>query len=217
MEEKLYFKPASYGKKAKKRPEPEKPTRLEKDKSNHRLRNLIIFALIIVIVIVIILWLLRGKTTTTGQYPANIRNESLTCKTENLGYEKVSDVSSNNKELKINMIFASGDSLSSGNLSYTLHFASYAEAHSAEAVSHAQFNIGLQELGYDAGKFNNKFSIIGSDLVITLNLSSKTALDETTRSYFLVNYKKNGELPSTLSDYKSNYESQGFSCESTLR
>ncbi len=218
MEEKLYFRPAKYGKGLKKHKEKSKEpgkAELKKGDKNHPVRNFVILMLALATIIAVVIWLLRGKTATTGQYPANVRNESLICETKNLAYEKVNNVNSGNKELKISMIFADTNLLSSASLSYTLRFASYSEAHSAEAVSHAQFNLGLQALGYDASKFNNKFSIIGNDLVITLNLSSKSSLDEATRGYFLVNYKDGDILPSTLAEYRQNYETQGFTCTST--
>lgn len=211
MEEKLYFEPENYGKK-KEHKEPQKKS----EKKDHRILKLLGFLLFLAIIFLIIIWLLRGRTTTSGQFPANVRNESLVCESDNITYEKVNSVSSDDKNLKISMVFNGEASFSSASLKYTLHFASSGEAHSAEAVSHAQFNLALQALGYDAGKFNNKFSEIGSDLIITLNLSSSKTLDDTTRSYFLVEYAENDMLPETLSEYRHNYESQGFACISTV-
>ena len=213
MEEKLYFQPENYGsgKKQKEKKPKEKP-----EKKEHRFLKLFGFLLFIAFIVTIIIWLLRGRTTTSGQFPANVRNESLVCESDDITYEKVDSVNSTDKNLKISMVFNGEASFSSASLKYTLHFASSGEAHSAEAVSHAQFNLALQALGYDAGKFNNKFSEIGSDLIITLNLSSGKTLDDTTRSYFLVEYTDSGNLPETLSEYRHNYESQGFACTSTV-
>ena len=221
MEEKLYFRPADYGKglksKSKKQKQSEK-VRGDTDGNggNHRLRNFIIFTLVLALIIVVILWLLRGKTTTSGQYPENVKNESLACESKTIIYEKTNSVNSDDKDLKFSMVFAGKESLSSASLKYTLRFQSYEAAHSAEAISHAQFNLALQALGYDASKFNNKFSILDNELVITLSLSSDKSLDDTTRSYFLVDYIKDDQLPKTLAEYKSNYEKQGFSCTSTI-
>ncbi|MBQ7802765.1 hypothetical protein IJ380_02810 [Candidatus Saccharibacteria bacterium] len=215
MQEKLYFSPAHYGKGIKKKDKSTELPTEDNGEKNHRIRNFIFVVLFLAILVVVIIWLLRGKATTSGQYPANIRNESLTCRSETIAYDKVSNISSDNKELKISMVFAGKDTLSSANLEYILIFGSYSEAHSAEAVSHAQFNIGLQTLGYDAGKFSNKFSIIDNRLVISLHASSDKALDDTTRSYFLIDYADSGELPKTLTEYRKNYEQQGFSCVST--
>lgn len=219
MEEKLYFAPADYGR-GKKRSEKSgslsKPNKKEKSKKEHKAIKLVAFLLFVAITAIIILYLLRGKTTTSGQYPENVKNESLTCESKTITYEKTNNVNSDDKDLKISMVFAGTESLSSASLKYTLRFQSYEAAHSAEAISHAQFNLALQALGYDASKFNNKFSILDNELVITLSLSSDKSLDDTTRSYFLVDYIKDDQLPRTLAEYKSNYEKQGFSCTSTV-
>lgn len=217
MEEKLYFRPANYGKGLKKRKEKPAPAKKQTDgEKNHRARNLALFLALLAVIVAVILWLLRGQTTTTGQYPANIRNEALTCRSGTIVYDKVSNINSANKSLKISMIFTGEEQLSSASLEYALTFSSYSEAYSAEAVSHAQFNLGLQALGYDAGKFNNKFSILDNKLIITLSASSDKNLDDTTRGYFLIEYTDGRELPKSLGEYRQNYERQGFACTSTI-
>ena len=125
MEEKLYFKPADYGKgKKRKRAEEDEP----KEKKNHKALKLIGVLVFLTILIVVIIWLLQGKTTTTGRYPANVRNESLSCLATDKAYEPANRISSDNKELKIDMIFYGAEKLSSVSLKYTLTFASSEEA-----------------------------------------------------------------------------------------
>ena len=218
MEEKLYFTPGDYGKGKKRTEKSTAPSNAKnpKRKKNHKVFKLVGFLLFLAILILIIIWLLRGKTTISGQFPANVRNESLTCDSADIIYPEVDSVNSDNKEFKISMVFNGADSLSSASIKYTLHHDSNGEAHSAAAIAHAQFNIGLQELGFDSGKFNNKFSEIGSDLVVTLNATSKTEINETTARYFLLLPTGDGVYPKTLPEYRDNYEMQGFSCVSTL-
>ena len=214
MEEKLYFKPADYGagkkKEKQRREQPDKA-----DKKDRRALKLVIFLTFIALIILAILWLLRGKTTISGQFPANVRDESLVCESDKITYEKVNQINSENKNLKISMVFNGKESLKSADLKYTLTFGSYSEAYSAEAISHAQFGLGLQTLGFDLSKFSNKFSIIDNVLDISLHLSSEKGVDDATRSYFLINYKDDNSLPLDLSEYRQNYESQGFTCAST--
>jgi len=219
LEEKLYFAPADYGrgkKHSEKSGSLSELNKKEKSKKEHKAVKLVTFLLFIATIAIIILYLLHGKTTTSGQYPENVKNESLTCESSVITYEKTNNVNSDDKDLKISMVFAGAESLSSASLKYTLRFQSYEAAHSAEAISHAQFNLALQALGYDASKFNNKFSILDNELVISLSLGSDKTLDDTTRSYFLVDYVEDDQLPRTLAEYKSNYEKQGFSCASTI-
>ena len=212
MEEKLYFKPASYGKGIKKKPEPEKLAKTEKGEKNHRFRNLTVFMLFLAIIIVAILWLLRGRTTTTGQYPENIKNESLTCASDNITYSKIGSVLPTKHELKINMVFYGEEKLSSINLRYNLTFASDAEAYAAEAKSHADFNLGLQKSGHSSGSFHNKFTLMDNTLNISLR-ADNNEIDELTREYFLLDRTN---PPTTINEYQANYEAQGFSCSSTI-
>lgn len=200
----LYFEPESSKNKEK------------KTNKNHRWVRLAIFLVALLLAVLFVIWLLQGETITSGQFPENVRNESLVCVNKNIVYEKVNKVDSPNKELKINMIFNGKNTLNSVNLGYTLIYDNDSEAYSAEAVSHAQFNLGLQALGYDAGKFNNKFSLIGNKLVIVLNATSSNIADKDTKQYFLIKSTDEAESPKNLEEYQYNYESQGFACESSL-
>ncbi|MBQ3294383.1 hypothetical protein IJG98_01470 [Candidatus Saccharibacteria bacterium] len=214
MEEKLYFKPASYGKGIKKKDKSTKPD--ESDKNNdHRIRNLILFLALIAIIVLIILWLLRGKTTMTGQYPENVSNESLTCVSANTQYEKTSWIDSDNKELKINAIFNGTESLKSISLIYTLYYADEGEAYYAEAKSHAQLNDGFAAIGFDVQKFDNKFARYGNKLIISLT-ANKSEINEYSASYFLLPVEDDGLKLKTISDYKNAFENQSFSCTATV-
>lgn len=210
MEEKLYFKPADYGKgKKRKRAEEDEP----KEKKNHKVLKLIGVLVFLAILVVVIIWLLQGKTTTTGQYPANVRNESLSCLATDKAYEPANRISSDNKELKIDMIFYGAEKLSTMSLKYTLTFASNEEAYSAEAFNHAGFNLGLQERGFSSGSFNNKFSLMDNILVLALHADASEVEEELVREYFLLD---RSAFPKTLSDFRKHYESTGFSCTSTI-
>lgn len=211
MEEKLYFKPAKYGKGIKQKAKPEKTA---DENKNHRVRNLIFFLIFIVVIVLIILWLLRGKTTVSGQYPENVSNESLTCVSINTQYEKTSWIDSDNKELKINAIFNGTELLKSISLIYTLHYADESEAYYAEAKSHAQLNDGFAAVGFDVRKFDNKFARYGNKLIISLT-ANKSEINEYSASYFLLPVEDGDLKLKTISDYKNAFEGQGFSCTTT--
>ena len=80
-------------------------------------------------------------------------------------------------------------------------------------MTHNQFNIGVQNAGYSAGKFNNKFTVMDNKLVVTLSIPNGK-LDDFAKSYYLIPSESN--LPMTLKEYKEIYESQGFTCESSI-
>ena len=211
MEEKLYFKPAKYGKGIKQKAKPEKD---EDGGNNHRDRNLVILLLFLVIIILIILWLLRGKTTTSGQYPENLKTESLECTSDSIRYQKIAiHGKPKSTELKISSTFYGTEKLSSINLRYSMYFDSEAEAINAEAVAHASFNIELQGNNRSSSEFHNKFTILDNKLETSLfaNLSD---LDNFSKSYFVLFQDK--DLPETLYEYRKQYEDQGFKCEASI-
>lgn len=215
MEEKLYFKPGNYGKGTKK-----KPVTHGDDKDNsdnpHRLRNFIVLILVLALIVLIIIWLLRGKTTTSGRFPENVKNESLECNIANKIYDKTNNVSPANTETRVTMIFYGESEFSSINFRYTMHLASVKEAGEAEAITHVQFaeNLGYSGLTYE--EFNNKFTRIDNDLILSLYSSEKFKKD-TAYEYFLINKDAStGAYPESLEDFRKNYESQGFTCKSSL-
>ena len=213
MEEKLYFKPESYGKGKKKKQQTEQRVEKNTDGKSHKVLKIVCLLLFLLVVIIIIIWLLRGKTTTTGQYPANVRNESLECISKELIYPKLGDFTPVPKEntLTITAVFLGGSSLSSVSIKNLMTFESNHDAIIAEARAHANFNIGLRPYNYSTDKFENKFSIIDEKLLVNLTGKSKE-LDEMSKDYFLI---KSDELPTSLAEFRAEYEAQGFTCRAT--
>lgn len=212
MEEKLYFTPAKYGKGVKKRKE--KTEKEDKDEKGHRVRNLVFFLLLLVIVVLIILWLLHGKTTTSGQYPENVKNESLTCITTNKKYTILDKIESNDKEIKINGVFNGTETLKSLSLIYTLNYGSESEAYRSEAISHAQLNETLANSGFSSSKFSNKFTRYKEKLIISLT-ANKNELNEYSAKYFEIVPDESGQIPNSLSELRKKYEANGFKCNSS--
>ncbi|MBR3232929.1 hypothetical protein IKF74_01445 [Candidatus Saccharibacteria bacterium] len=210
MEEKLYFKPANYGKGKKKEQTEQKSE--PKTEKNHKALKLVIVLLALVIIVAVIIWLLRGKTTTTGQYPANIRTDSLECTSNKLDYEKIGtlNIITIKKELELKLLFSSNDELKSINLKNFLTFDTAKEATSAEAIAHAAFNKGLSAKGYNSEQFENKFTLMDNQLVLTIHNDSQ--LNENSKDYFLLAPE---ESPNTLHEFQKIYESKGFTCKST--
>lgn len=210
MQDKLYFQPEDYGSGKKEYKEPKKKS----EKKDHRILKLLGFLLFLLIIILIILWLLRGRTTVSGQYPENVKNEYLDCVSEEIDYAKLGnyDVTTKEKELEITATFKGGDTLTMISVKDKLTFFSNHDAVIAEARAHANFNFSLRGPGYDTNKFDNKFSIVGEKLIV--NLTGKAGeIDEYAKDYFLIESDK---IPETLAEYKDEYEAQGFTCTSSV-
>lgn len=209
MEEKIYFKPEDYGKKKGKKEKPEK--------KNRKGLKLAIFLIFIAIIVIVILWLLRGKTTTTGHYPENLRNESLECIAKDLVYEKTNQVHPISTEMRIVAIFYGESEMNSLNLKYSMRFQSDTDSAAAEAIAHVQFAENLSYSGLSYEEFNNKFTRLDNELVLTLYNSGGKMKQEPMYGYFLI--EKNSDrdyYPNSLSEIRKNYESQGFTCKSSL-
>ena len=181
---------------------------------NNRTHQIVRLAGVIVILLAVIiaLWLLlRGKTTTSGRYPDNIKDESLVCSSDSKIYDKLGSFSPapSSTELKITAIFRGTDTLNRLSIKNLMTFESQSEAVVAEARSHANFNLGLQALNVDSGSFENKFSILDKQLLFNLT-ARKSDITDFSKAYFML---KSDKLPETLADYKAEYESQGFKCE----
>ena len=209
MEEKrLYFEPEFSGKKKRKKEKSEK--------KNHKLLKLFFFLLFLLIITLIIIWLLRGSKTVSGQYPENVKNESLTCISKTIIPPRIYYIDSKEKELRINAVFNGTDNLKSLSLIYTLNYDDVESAYAAEAKGHAEFNKTLASSNYPVDKFSNKFARYDEKLIISLS-ASKIELDGISASYFVLDLGKNREMDlETLKDFKKNYESQGFLCNSTV-
>lgn len=219
MEEKLYFTPASYGK-GKKRSG--KAGRLsvsdkkEKPKGNHKAIKLVSFLLVLAIIIIVIIWLLRGKTTTSGKYPEDVRNESFTCEGDGVAYQILGELPNTKKNLKISGIFKGGESLKSLSIIYTLYYDNYDEVVASEAVRHADMNFALSAAGFSPSKFNYKFSRFDSYLTLQLYATTND-IDEIAAPFLMID--TNDELKvdvATLDEYVSNYEAKGLSCKTTI-
>lgn len=215
MEEKLYFKPEGYGKGKKKKQQTEQRVEKNTEGKDHKVLKLVCLLLFLLILIIIIIWLIHGKTTTTGEYPANVKNESLECTSHELTYNKLGIVSPAPKEtaLTLTAVFSGGNELRTLSLKNLMTFESNSEAIVAEARTHANFNIGLRAYNYGTDKFDNKFSIMHEKLLVNLTLK-KTEFDEFSKDYFLI--ISSDPLPSSLEDFQKEYEAQGFTCRTTF-
>ena len=213
MEEKLYFKPASYGK-GKKKKQAEQKGKPE-NKKNHKSLKLVIVLLVLAIIVAVIIWLLHGKTTTTGQYPANVKNKAVNCESGTLTYPKITSVTSDKRNIKINLIFNEKDELKSISLTYALFYDSEEAVKRAEAFSHAEFNLGLNEQGYNASAFENKFARLSDQLIISL-FGDASTVNEYNASYFMISdTESTSSLPKTIKEYTDRYQKQGFTCNTS--
>ena len=114
MEEKLYFKPADYGKGTKK-------AKVKPEKSPKPFLRLGIVLVIFIALIIVVLYFLRGKTTTTNEQIPTVKSTSLSCFSDSFVYPIFTYDGAKSRELSIKMIF-SEDTLKSVALEYSLFY-----------------------------------------------------------------------------------------------
>lgn len=175
-----------------------------KQKYNRRWLIPVGIILVITTIILILLFLLRGTTVIQGEYPDNEKSESLTCIVENTTYSFMKDDGEGIK-IKINTIFTK-NVISSISLTATKTYSDELSANQALARMMANMNRSFDtELG--AGAFNATYST--NEAVAQMNLyANADALKAEYLKYFMID-----DLPQTIEQYQSNYESQGFKCK----
>ena len=206
MEEKLYFAPAKFGKGKKKEQKSSEPG------NKKRFLKLAGFLIFLLVVGGVIFWFLHGKTTVSGNFPANITTESLACSSDGSTYEKVSYNGSLKNRARITIIFEGTESLRNYSLSYTMSFSSNAAAKSAEGVIHYNFGRDLSANGFGFSEFDNRFSIQSNELIISLYASKEDLARKNAAPFFML---EEGNHLATLVDYRTFLESINFTCRST--
>ena len=200
--ENLYFEPEPSGKTKRKKKE---------EKKNHKFLKLFVFLLFLLILILIIIWLLKGSKTVSGQYPENVKNESLICKATGLIPPKIDSIDSDEKEITINAVFGD-DELKRLYFTYSLRYDTEDAAYGAEAKSHALLNKAFAASGYSADEFDAKFSRYGGNLTISLTTTSNE-IDAFSAPFFMIQDNYRDGL--TLQSLNEMYKQQGFNCQTS--
>ena len=202
----------------------EEQQRIRQKKKKPRILGMILRLIlaigVIVVLVLVLINLLKGESSVKGEYPANIKNNAVTCKSSLIKYPKITKAESDDTELDITMIFRGEEELKSISLTYTMKFEDEEAVKKAETFSHAEFNFGLEEQGYNSSAFNNKFSRYGKELIITL-FAESNAFNDKAAQYFLLNdsEEENSKfaMPTNLKTFMKAYQNRGFTCTSTSK
>lgn len=170
--------------------------------------SLIITVIFIAIAIIILIFLLKGETKTSGNYPEDLTNSSLSCSKNGELYPFFEYDQSDRKEIIINASF-NKQQLGSISLITRLYYSDEDKIIGSEAFNHAAMNKSFgPSLGPDA--LGASYAKLSDSMKMSLFANQSDINTETAR-FFLID--TDGGLPQTLDEYRSNYEQQGFSCE----
>lgn len=183
-------------------------------RNGHNKRNLKISAIIIgiilaVIIIVLFILLLNGKTTTTGNYPDNVSDESLTCTANNIKYPFFTYDNATKKEAEINILF-SRDKLKSIALTYSLYYDNQQSITGSEAHNHAAMNISFGKNGMGADALNANYAKLENRMRMSLYANGNEISNISLQYFFITT----NSIPENVAAFKNIYQGIGFKCES---
>ena len=188
------------------------------DEIRKRKKSNIFVATVTIILLALIVWLiflLKGKTTTSGDFPANIKTRSIVCGKDNAQYAYVGASESSKNTFRVIGVFNESKRLQKINFDYYVHFEDNDSAVAGESYIHHLFAKSLESNGLKYSELNNKFSVLNSKVDISL-YATPDIINEYNAQYLLIKtHSEASDFSLTEDDFEHNYQSQGFICEST--
>lgn len=187
----------------------------EYNNKSKKKRNNIGITICLIVFIVTILGLVlffstRGKTTTSGNYPDNVSDESLTCSGENIDYPFFTYDNAIKKTAEIKALFSNNE-LKSIALTYSLYYNDAQSITASEAHSHAAMNKSFGEIGLNkADAYNAKYAKMEDRMQMNLYTTAND-FNNTAKRYFL--FETDEELPDTIEGYQAVYKTKGLNCK----
>lgn len=175
-----------------------------KKKQNNKVA--IVIVLLVVLLGVGILFLTQGSTTT-GQYPEDVRSESLTCVKDNIDYPFFAYDNATKKTAKIDIVF-NQDKMKSIALTYSLYYNDSNSITASEAHNHAAMNKSFAASGLEADALDATYSKLKDRMQMTLYANQNS--DIANLKYFLID---RDITDYNLNSYKDYYISLGFNCD----
>lgn len=165
--------------------------------------------LVIVAVVLLLAFFLRGQTTVSGENPDVKSTISLNCVSDDYKYDFFPYDNSDNKNLKIDIIFEN-EKVSSASLVYMLYYQNAENITESDAENHASMNINFSKDGLEADALNANFSKLSDGLKMSLYANIED-INDVTSKYFLLDYFDKGY---TIKNIQRVYESKGLVCKS---
>lgn len=165
--------------------------------------------LVIVAVVLLLAFFLRGQTTVSGENPDVKSTISLNCVSDDYKYDFFPYDNSDNKNLKIDIIFEN-EKVSSASLVYMLYYQNAENITESDAENHASMNINFSKDGLEADALNANFSKLSDGLKMSLYANIED-INDVTSKYFLLDYFDKGY---TIKNIQRIYESKGLICKS---
>lgn len=165
--------------------------------------------ILIIVAILLTFWFfLQGKTTVSGNFPENEKNEILICSTDGKEYPFFRYQRASNTTTEVNIIFKDGslNALALKQFSYydtpSMAIDSWNQNHAAMGTSFGKNGMSGDALSASYFKENN---LMRMTLYASLN-----EINTTSATYFLI---KDFSLSTTSDEFAKYYEEMGFNCK----
>ena len=181
-----------------------------KESKGGKIIGIISISTIIIACVIVLIISMKGETKTSGQNPTNVASESLVCESTEINYPITTYDNSVSKKLKIITNFYDGKA-NAISLVYELFYNSTQQITASEAHNHAAMNISFGKNGLGADSFNANYSKMEKSMKMGLYTNADN-IKPISAKYFMLSVNNTGSLPSTIQEYQTNYEKQGFIC-----
>ena len=177
--------------------------------------TILIVLVAILLLSCVIIFVTKGKTTVSGTFPESKKTGSLVCTKDNVSYpyvEAPNADSARTGSIRVVGTYNEAGIVEKIALDYSVVFENSDSAVIGEAVMHGEFGKRLTEKELPYNELNNKFSIVGKKVVMSL-FASKEKIKTDNYQYLLLDSKLGDKL--LLAVFEQNYKRQEFKCLST--
>jgi len=175
-------------------------------------------AIVIVVMIAVLLLIsfaLKGKTTVSGEYPANIKTGAIVCNKNNASYPYIDAPDSESHRMgSVRIVGTYNESkiIEKIALDFTTIFNDKGEAEVGKAYMHGEFGKRLSADDLSFSEFDNNFSLVDKKVVVSL-FAPIDKINEHNYQYLLLKSKPDRNL--LVNAFTQNYQGLGYNCVST--
>jgi len=181
---------------------------MKKNRTN--LAILISIMLIVATITLIIGFLLRGKTTVTGNFPDPVSSDSIICEGDNIEYPYFKTSTAEKTTTRITSTFTDGK-LSSVSMVYSLFDDNSSTINNSESANHARINLATQADGLGSDIFNLHFSKLADRLEARFYAEAKD-INNVSSKYLMLEPLSDNNAVYSKNFVQKNYEAKGLKC-----
>lgn len=163
---------------------------------------------IIVAVVLVLVMLMQGSTKTSGEFPEPEETESITCVKDGAVLSVLDTRNATRLQTKATAVFVK-DKMDNISIQYSMGYGSEEGVKDSRNINHVKMNLATQDEGLGPDIFNLRFTSLGNDLEVRMYAEAEKITNVSAKYLMLEQLAGNYSMNAV----KSNYVSQGFTCE----